>query len=309
MKFVILLDILIELLSKRKLTASYVAEKHGVSERSVYRYVDVLSLTVPVYVKRGRNGGIYISDTYKLPMGFMTKDEYEAAIEALSTMYAQLPDERFLAAKHKLSSQFKTEIRETALSGNIGTIIVDSGTWGDTRKFSDKLHLIEDCIKEKAVLEIDYRSRLGESTHRKIESHALIFKQNVWYVYAFCRKQRAFRLFHLGRIFSSFVTGEKFNKRPFKREDIPLSFWSTEENSIDVRLEIEDTAFADVQDWLGVENLTMINDKWTASVTLPDDDVLIKKLIALGSGVKIVEPESLKEKLKMLALDIANLYN
>ena len=58
MKFTILIDILFDLLAKRKLTASYLAEKHGISVRTVYRYIDHMSLTVPVYIKRGRNGGI-----------------------------------------------------------------------------------------------------------------------------------------------------------------------------------------------------------------------------------------------------------
>ena len=57
MKFAILLDIFFELLAKRILTAGYIAEKHGISVRTVYRYVDLLSTTVPVYVKQGRNGG------------------------------------------------------------------------------------------------------------------------------------------------------------------------------------------------------------------------------------------------------------
>ena len=92
-------------------------------------------MTVPVYVKQGRNGGICISDSYKLPMGFMTKDEYEAAMEALAAMYSQLPQERFLQAKRKLSAQTKAEIRDMALSGDVGSILVDGGSWGDTRAF------------------------------------------------------------------------------------------------------------------------------------------------------------------------------
>ena len=99
MKFTILLEILFELLAKRKVTAGYLSEKFSVSTRTVYRYIDVLSLCVPVYVKQGREGGIYISDSYKLPMGFMTAEEYNAAIEALGAMYSQLPEERFLDAK------------------------------------------------------------------------------------------------------------------------------------------------------------------------------------------------------------------
>ena len=67
MKFVILLDILFELLSKRKVTATFLSEKFNISTRTVYRYVDTLSLCIPLYVKQGREGGIYLSDSYKLP--------------------------------------------------------------------------------------------------------------------------------------------------------------------------------------------------------------------------------------------------
>ena len=106
MKFAILIDILFDLLLKRKVTATELAQKHEISTRTVYRYIDLLSITVPVYVRRGRNGGICISDSYKLPMGFLTNEEYEAAISALSAMYSQLPEQRFLDAKRKLSDLF-----------------------------------------------------------------------------------------------------------------------------------------------------------------------------------------------------------
>ncbi len=308
MKYTILLDMLFELLSKRRLTAKYLADKHGVSVRTVYRYIEELSIAVPVQVQQGRNGGIFISDSYKLPVNFMTKEEYGAAIEALEAMYSQLPEERFLAAKRKLSAQIKSELRDLTISGTMGTIVVDSGTWGDTRRFSDKLRLFESCIRDSAVLEIDYHSRVGEQTHRRIEPHALVFKQGVWYVYAFCRKQRAFRLFRLGRIKSSVLTGEKFIRRPFRREDIPLNYWTGETASVDVRLEVNEEAFADVQDWLGGENLRLTDGKWYADVTLPDDGVLIRKIVGFGDAVRVIEPESVRLRVKETAQKIAGLY-
>ncbi len=307
MKFVILLEILFDLLAKRKLTANYLAEKYEISPRSVYRYIDLLSMSVPIYVKRGRNGGICISDNYKLPVGFMTKEEYDSAIEALTAMYSQLPEERFLNAKRKLSAQMKTESRELTLSGEIGTILVDSSTWGDTRAFSDKLRLVEECIRDKFILEIEYHSRAGEKTQRKIEPHVLVFKQSVWYVYAFCHKQRAFRLFRLGRIFSAVKREERFQKRPFVREDIPLNYW-TSEKSIDAHFEIAPSAFADAQDWLGVENMRLIGEKWSAEVTLPDDESLVRKIVSLGAGFKVLSPASLQERVANHAKEIANLY-
>lgn len=309
MKFEILLAMLFDLLAKRKVTATYFAEKFGISTRTVYRYVDILSIPVPVYVKRGRDGGICISDNYKLPKGFMTKEEYESTIEALSTMYAQLPEERFLEAKRKLSAQLKAEVRELALTGEIGSIIVDGGTWGDSGSFSEKLRLTEECVKDARVLEIEYHARGGNKTLRKIEPHALVFKQNVWYVYAFCQTKREFRLFRLGRIVSLLKLDERFQKRPFTKADIPLHFWTSETETVTAQFEISASAFADVQDWLGVENLRNIQGKWFAEVTLPSDDALVLKILSLGAGVKVLSPAMLQKKVAQTARKISESYN
>ena len=307
MKFYILISILFDRLAKRKVTANYLAEKYEISPRTVYRYVDLMSTVLPVYVKQGREGGIYISDNYKLPMGFMTKDEYEAAIEALSAMYSQLPQQRFLDAKRKLSAQVKSEIRDLTLSGEIGNILVDGGTWGDTHTFSEKVRLVEECIRDKIVLDIEYRSRMGEKTQRKIEPHVLVFKQSVWYVFAFCHKQRAFRLFRLGRIFAALKTDETFVKRPFAREDIPLNYW-TNERTVTAVFDVDESAFADAQDWLGVENLQYKNGKWQAEVTLPDDDSLVQKIVSLGAGMKVVAPKELCQRVADYAEKVTALY-
>ena len=308
MKFSILLDILFDLLIKRKATAPYFAEKHGISVRTVYRYIDLLSITVPVYVKRGRDGGICISDSYKLPVGFMTKEEYDAAIESLTAMYAQLPQERFLSAMRKLSAQMKTEARELSLSGDIGTILVDGGTWGDTRSFSERLRLAEECIQSRTVLEIEYHARTGEKTQRKIEPHVLVYKQSVWYLYAFCHEQRAFRLFRLGRIFSALKTEESFTRREVKREEIPLQFWTSEAQSVEATFAFSKDVLVSAQDWLGVENLRKNGDEWTACVSLPFDDNLIRQILALGAGVKVFSPVSLRERVKNTAQEILKTY-
>ena len=309
MKFAILLDILFDLLIKRKVTAPYLAEKHELSVRTVYRYIDLLSMTVPVYVKRGRDGGICISDSYKLPVGFMTKEEYDAAIEALTAMYAQLPQERFLSATRKLSAQMKTEARSLALSGNIGTILVDGGTWGDTHCFAERLKLAEECIQSRTVLEIEYHARTGEKTQRKIEPHVLVYKQSVWYLYAFCHRQRAFRLFRLGRIFSALKTDETFARRQVAREDIPLQFWTDEAQSIQATFAFSSDSLVSAQDWLGVENLRKNGDTWTACVSLPNDDTLVKQILALGAGVTVLSPVSLRERVKQTAQEIARAYS
>ncbi len=310
MKFSILLEMVFDLLSKRKVTAAYFAEKFELSIRTVYRYIDDLSLAgVPIQVLRGREGGICISDSYKLPKGFMTKEEYESAIEALQMMYAQLPEERFLDAKRKLSAQVKAETRDFSLSAEVGSILVDGGTWGDSGAFADKLRLFEECIKERLFVDVEYHSRAGEYTQRRIEPHVLVCKQGVWYLYAFCHKKREFRLFRVGRIRSSVKTEEKFNRRPFTREDIPLRFATMETDFIDVRFAVSEKGFAEVQDWLGNENLRKSNGEWYADVALPDDPYLVQKILGMGESVKVLAPDALRKKVALAAANIARAYD
>ncbi|MBQ9118395.1 MAG: YafY family transcriptional regulator [Clostridia bacterium] len=309
MKFSTLLDVLMDVLQKRKVTASELAEKYETSTRTIYRYVDELSFSVPIYVKRGRGGGICISDNYRLPVGFMNQTEYTAAIEALDATYAQLPEERFLSAKKKLTASRKPLSADTAfVGGESSTLLIDGGTWGDTQKFADKMRYISDCIHRAQTVEIEYRDRAGVASRRKIQPHLLILKQNVWYVYAYCLKQKDFRLFRLGRIYATFATGETFTRKAFKKEDLPLHFWVDESEAIDVRLQVDETALLDVQDWLGVENVKQSGEKWTANVRLPNDGALPKKIIGFGAGVTVLSPQSLKDKIKAELTKTAALY-
>ena len=119
MKFQVILDILFDLLSNRKLTASGLAEKYGVSTRTIYRYVDVLSTAVPVRIKRGRDGGVCLPDSFKLPVNFLTDEELSAAIEALSTAYEKSAEERFLSALRKLSAEEKQRGVIACSAGNL----------------------------------------------------------------------------------------------------------------------------------------------------------------------------------------------
>ena len=114
MQLVILLDMFFELLAKRRVSAPYFAQKYDLSERTVYRYVDRLSMAAPIYVKTGRNGGIFLPDSYKLPKGFFTKTDYEATLEALTLAYENTPDERFLNAKNKLLAQMRSDQKNAA---------------------------------------------------------------------------------------------------------------------------------------------------------------------------------------------------
>lgn len=303
MKYRIMIKMLMLLMSRRKVTANEIADRFEISVRSVYRYVEELSVAgVPLDVARGRYGGIYIADTFKLPAGYFTRGEYAAIINALTAMLSTVDDDELKSALEKIKREQKSDKRELAVCGNI---IVDGGAWADLGKFPDKMKVCEQAVQGSLSLEIDYISREGEHSRRVIDPHVLIYKQNVWYVYAFCHSRQDFRTFKIGRIKGARFTGRSFEKREITKDEIPLNFDYSSEQLIPVTLAIKKDALADVEEWLGVDNVEPYGDGLIANVSLPDDDMLVDKILGYGGKVKVVAPADLKKRVKATALAIA----
>lgn len=303
MKYPIMIKMLMMLTSRRKVTAREIADRFEISVRSVYRYVDELNVAgVPVDVVRGRYGGIFIADTFKLPSGYFTRGEYAATVNALTAMSSTMDDGDILSALEKLQRQQKTDKRELAVCGNI---IVDGGAWADLGRFPQKMKVCEQAVRDSLCLEIDYISRDGEHSKRVIDPYVLILKQNVWYIYAFCHTRQDFRTFKIGRIKGARFTGRDFVKKEITKDEIPLNFEYTAEQLISVTLEIKKDALADVEEWLGVDNIEPRGEGLVATVSLPDDEMLVDKILGYGGKVKVLAPLPLKEKVRIAALAIA----
>lgn len=305
MKYQNLIDMLTILLTRKSVTAGELAERYDISTRSVYRYVeDLIVAGVPVETTRGRYGGFYIPETYRLPSGYFTPDEYTAAINALTAMNDQINDQHTQSALKKLQSSSRGA-RTEFISGNI---IVDCGSWGDQVKFSDKMNVCEKAVNEQRCIIIDYISRDGEHSKRVIDPHVLILKHGVWYVYAFCHTKQQFRTFKIGRIKRVEYTGEKFEKKKFSRDDIPLDFYYDDTDLLDVVLSIEGDRLPDVEEWLGIDNIEARDGGLVACVKLPNDEMLVDKILSYGGAVKVVEPAQLKRRVRRAAQKIADMY-
>ncbi|MCM1438433.1 MAG: YafY family transcriptional regulator [Roseburia sp.] len=303
MKYQTMIKMLMLLTSRRKVTAKEIAERFEISVRSVYRYVEELNVAgVPVDVVRGRYGGIFIADTFKLPSGYFTRGEYAATVNALTAMLSTVEDDELVSALEKLQREQKQDKRELAVCGNI---ILDGGAWADLGKFPQKMKVCEQAVRDCMCLEIDYISREGEHSKRVIDPHVLIYKQNVWYIYAFCHTRQDFRTFKIGRIKGARFTGRGFVRREISKDDIPLNFEYTSEQLVPVTLSIKKDALADVEEWLGVDNVEPYGNGLIATVSLPDDDMLVSKILGYGGKVKVISPLPLKQRVKAAALAIA----
>ena len=304
MKFSILIDMLFDLLSLRNVTATYLSEKYNISPRTVYRYVDILADKLPLHVKRGRNGGISLSDSYTLPVNFMSAKEYDAAVEALCLAYSKKPDEKFLQARRKLSSQKKWEKREALFNECAESVRID-GTTSSITAASPKLHALQECLRDCVIAEITYVEENGEKIEDKIEPHALLLQDNVWGMYAFSHTLRAFRTYFIGRIYSLCKTEENFRKRPF---EYPNHTPDIATEKIAIRLECSQATLPSLIEWLGIEHLRITGNALRFDVTLPKRG-LVERLLSYGNTVKVLSPTSLQVALVEATQKIAALYN
>lgn len=304
MKLAIILDILLELLAKRKVTAAYLSEKHDISMRTVYRYIDLLSNAVPLTIKRGRGGGVYLSDGYKLPVDFFSKEEYDCLISALNSAYAESLDEQFLLVKRKLTAQESRAEHQRELSGEMGTLCIENEH--PSPHFADKLALLNDCIKEKILLEV----HLGKekNAYRRLEPHLLLLHKGIWKLYAFCHTTRNFQQFNVGDFYSIMKSEEHFSPRPFQRETLP-NHTQSQEKMVDVVLQIEPRALPRASALFGVENLKMQGDVWKTKLSLPDDEELVLTVLRYGEGITLLSPLQVKNRIAMYANTLAKIYN
>lgn len=296
MRLSVLSGMLFDLIENGKVTAADFAEKYALSPRSVARYIAQLRTRLPILVKRGRNGGIYLSECYKLPSNWLTQEEYEATLDALALGYSLQGDGRFAQAKHKFLLHEETAVATATLSGENGEIVCDCNLFCANDTLTRTLSLIKTAISERAVLEVVYEQTAQAQTD-KIEPYQLIFRRGVWQLYAFCYTRRQFYLFTVGRIAAIRKTDERFKKRPFTDTEAENAVLSQKPEYMQVRLALTETATERIRDRIGIHHLQRLHGKWYAHLPMENTDESAWKILSLGDGVQVLSPAFLREKM------------
>jgi predicted DNA-binding transcriptional regulator YafY len=212
--------ILTQLQSKRIVTASKLAEKFGVSNRTIYR--DIKSLEnagVPVITEDGK--GYTLMDGYKIPPIMFTEDEANALLTAeliiQSSKDSSLID-KFAEAISKVRAVIPNRIKSKtdSLEQKMGI----TNTYIDNSPKSKYLLEIQKALVEYLVLNISYTDKGGKTSKRSLEPFAIYSNTNYeWVMVAFCRLRKDFRTFSLLNIENLVTTKEKFEpqKMTFKQ--------------------------------------------------------------------------------------------
>lgn len=165
--------ILIQLQSKRVVKAQEIADRFGISLRTVYRDVKTLEEAgIPVIGEAGI--GYSIMEGYRLPPVMFTQEEATALLTA-EKLVEKLTDastrEVYQAAMFKIKSVLRLTERDHIENLEQHIEVIDSPNFSGQPTDTAYLQQILKAIAAKAVINIDYFAEHSqEKTNRNIES-------------------------------------------------------------------------------------------------------------------------------------------
>ncbi|WP_298903447.1 YafY family protein [uncultured Psychroserpens sp.] len=188
--------ILTQLQSKRIITAKQLAEKHGVSVRTIYRDIRTLEKSgIPIVTEEGK--GYSIMEGYHLPPVLFTEEEANALI-TIEQLAIKNKDASLVKNTTSAIEKIKAILRYSQ-KGNADLLadrIYFSGN-NNEEKTSNNLMQIQSAITQYKVLNMEYLSSENKQSTRSIEPFAIYSIHGDFLLIAFCRLRNDFRHFRI----------------------------------------------------------------------------------------------------------------
>lgn len=202
--------ILTLLQAKRLVTARSLADKFGVTTRTIYRDIRALEdAGVPVFTEEGK--GYSLMDDYRIPPVMFSESEANALITA-EQLVIKNKDESFVheftGAVNKIRSVLSGTTKDKASLLSERIVFRQNTNHDRTSRYLSVLQL---ALTNFNLVKLKYHAPdTDQTTERVIEPFAIYSTQENWLLIAFCRLRNEFRSFRLDRVQSLLTLTEKF---------------------------------------------------------------------------------------------------
>ena len=289
MKIDRLIGILSVLLQEEKTTAPELAERFEVSKRTINRDIDVLCKAgIPIQTTQGIGGGISIMEGYRMDRTLLTSKDMQMILAGLRSLDSVSGSRYYGQLMEKIqagSSEF--------VSGR-DSILIDLSSWY-RESLAPKIEVIQNAIESRHILKFAYYNQSGEST-REVEPYYIVFKWSSWYVWAWCKERKDFRLFKLNRMDKVMVSDSKFVCRNAPTPDL-----STEKvfpGGIKVKALFEADVKWRLIEEFGSECYTEVEDgRLLFSADYTDMDNLVTWILTFGDKAELLEPKEARVRI------------
>ncbi|MCF3940472.1 helix-turn-helix transcriptional regulator [Gordonia tangerina] len=176
-----LIAVLMLLKKHERLTAAAIAEELGVSERTVLRDIDALSLSgVPVYAERGRHGGFALLPGYRTDLTGLTVDEATSLLAGTG----RLDSPAFASAMRKVAAALPEAHRSRAVDAAQRVLVRPEGFVREPEEVS-ALGAVQQAVFDGRRLRVGYRRRGDDEARKRVlDPIGLIVAGDTWYLVA-----------------------------------------------------------------------------------------------------------------------------
>ncbi|MDR2993676.1 MAG: YafY family transcriptional regulator [Bacillus cereus] len=311
MKLERLLSIIILLLNRRMVQAKELADRFEVSIRTIYRDIDAINAAgIPIVTYQGINGGIGLSEGYRLDRNILTNDELAAIVTALRSISTSYDREQHQRLVEKIHSIILPSYEEE-FQNKTNRVLIDYSPWDGIEHLRPKLKLLDEALDSCVLVNFTYSNAEGEVSKRIVEPHVLILKGREWYLQAYCIEKEAFRLFKLKRMKELVINREKtfIRRDATTQEHLKSESQSKPSNVPEVVLRFKDEARHLAEEWFGIEALLPVEDGgWLIKKAYPENEWLYSFILSLGHHVEVLEPKHLRGIIANRVEKIAKIY-
>lgn len=283
-----LFQIVYMLMEKPQMTAKELADIFEVSERTIYRDVDKLTMAgIPIYTNQGKHGGISILPNYVLDKSVLTIEEKEKIMESLNAL-----NEVSVSADNDSISKLRSFLGEQYQNW----IEIEFSGWENRVEDGVVFEQIKNAILEHSYMEITYSGSREGLVKRRIRPIKLCFKDQAWYLYAYCCLREDYRFFKLKRMSRITVLDKHFEPENVGKVLPEVSRkYSERLKSVSVTLEIsQEMAFRAYEELRNIE--VTDSGKLLCNVEVTDINWFISYVLSYGSHIRVLEPLETKEK-------------
>lgn len=297
MKLQRLIAILTALLQKDYISASWFADKFGVSVRTIYRDIEALeSAGIPIITKAGANGGFAIMEGYKIDKKLFTHQDIATLLTSLYSVSGSLSTAQLNQTLEKIKSLIPEEnYRSIELTSR--QLYIDISPWMGNPLVTQALETVRKGLESERVILFDYMGRHATTQNRTVEPHQLVLKENNWYLKAWCKERQDFRTFKISRMRNLQLLDESFEPREFESGMADFKDWQSE-RMIFLDIIVTEALRERALDYCREEHMTDLDDGRIA-IHFPfvESDMGYGVLLSMGADCEVLRPIHVREEL------------
>ncbi len=188
-------------------------------------------------------------------------------------------------------------------------LYIDFSALGYSARRKEHMRVLQDAVARNRCVSFSYTTAGLESSTRVVEPYAIVFKWYSWYLFAWCRSRRDFRLFRLSRIRNPVLKPEVFRRRDVNVQGCIDALEAKAPTPVTTVLRFKPELRVLVEDYFSFAEVSTDKEgRLIVKIAFPEDNWLYGQILSFGDGVEVISPRHIREKIAEVGEKIAKIY-